>query len=273
MKTIPPLLLLAVLGPVMAQAGALTTAEEVLEFATTQSASYESFTADLTQSMNMLGATMTMTGTMAFKKPARVRMQLNMPMMGQDIFTTIVIGDDKILWQQMDLPAQRQVMKLDFKAIPADHPMVANFKNPTRDLDPQKQLARVKELYTHELLPEEEWRGQKMFVLGGTLRPGAKLAPPEASVLKGLGQNRVFIGQHDGFMHRLEQYDKAGSNVVMRMEFTNLKLNAEIADDQFQYVPAPTANVMDLTQMFLQTQSQPALRDLPPPPNHAPPGH
>lgn len=248
-------LLVAVGGlwPVGVVTGETLSAEEVLEFATAQQERCESFTAEIEQSIQILGSRVSLKGQLEFQKPARMRMQLHLPIMGQETTTTVVMGDDRVLWQQMDLPGQVQVMKMDFNSLPADAPV----KDPTRDVDPRRQLARAREIYTHERLPDRELHGQKMYVLAGTVRPDARLVPSEAAFLKNLGRSLMYIGQEDGFTHRVEQYDVTGTNLVLQVDFRNVQRNVTIAEDRFRYVPPPAATVVDVSVLLRQAPALP----------------
>jgi outer membrane lipoprotein-sorting protein len=59
------------------------------------------------------------------------------------------------------------------------------------------------------------------------------------------------------------QFDKSGTNVAMAMEFSNLKLNADLPDAQFQYIPAPNIKVVNLTEMMLQMNAPQKPHDSP----------
>jgi len=64
-----------------------------------------------------------------------------------------------------------------------------------------------------------------------------------------VGKTRIFIGQTDGFVHRLEQFDKSQTNVIVAMEFKNLKFNQDVPDDKFTFKPPADAHVVDITPM------------------------
>src|SRR5258708_32367144 len=64
------------------------------------------------------------------------------------------------------------------------------------------------------------------------------------------GKMRVSIGRDEGFVHRMEMYDKSLTNLLTPMEFKNLKFNADIPDSTFVYQPVADAHVTDITAMF-----------------------
>jgi len=252
MKRFLGIWLAVVLAAGAARAVELTDADAVLAFAAAKNASYESYTAAFTQSLNMPAMQMQLTGTIAFKRPAQMRMEMN----GAPQHMVMVIGPDQILWQEVVIGGMTNVMKLDLQNVPTNHPAAAMMKDAFSKMDPKDQLSKAKDRYAFTLLAATELHGQRMYVLSGELRADAKLAPQEAAVLATMGKQKLLVGQQDGFLHRLEQFDKAGSNTVLAMDFTELKLNAPLADNLFMYQPAPTANVIDMSQMILQMMSR-----------------
>ena len=235
-----------------APAAELTDAAAVLKYAAAKNASYESYSAAFAQSLAMGATKMQLTGTIAFKRPAQMRLEMNGPPQRM----VLVIGADQILWQEVIIGGMTNVMKMDLQTVPTNHPAAAMLKDSFSRMDPKDQLDKANERYSFALLPATELHGQPMYVLTGELRADAKIAPSE-SVLTTLGKEQIFIGQQDGFLHRMEQFDKAGHTIVSSMEFTNIKLNTPLADNLFRYRPSPVANVIDMTQIILQMLSRP----------------
>jgi outer membrane lipoprotein-sorting protein len=109
-----------------------------------------------------------------------------------------------------------------------------------------------------------------MYVLDGTFKKAALTNQQVATIAAMVGKTRIYVGQSDGFVHRLEQYDKSMTNLVMSMEFKNLKFNPDVPDSTFVYQPPANAQVMDITQMMSQ-RGQPPSGGAPPPDSSAPP--
>ncbi len=250
MKRFLKFYLVVALATVAAHAAELTDADAVLEFAVAKQASYESYTATLTQSMTM--PAMQMTGTLAFKRPAQMQMQMNgaLPML-------IVFGSDHIFWQEMIKGGVTNVMKMDLENVPANNPAVAMMKESLTRMDPQAQLVKAKERCAFTLLPPTELQGQRMYVLVGETRADAKLSPQEAAMAAKFGNHKLLIGQQDGFLHRFEIFDKAGSNAVITLDIANLKFNTPLAEELFIYKPAPGVHVIDMSQALLQMMNRP----------------
>ena len=261
--------LIVVLTAAPVRAAELATADAVLDFAAAKNAGYESYSAAFVQSMNMPAIpdqhipafNKQLTGTIWFKRPAAMRMELaSLPQR-----MVMVIGPDQIMWQEVIMGGQTNVMKMDLQSVPSNHPAAVMLKDSFKGMDPQAQLARAKERYAFTLLPATVLHSQPMYVLAGEIRPGATLTAQELAVVNYMGQLKLFIGQQDGFMHRFENLDKAGSNTVLQMEFTDFHFNTPLADKLFVYQPAPNANVIDFAQMLLQMLNRPAT---PPTPGH-----
>ena len=238
---------------VIASAQELKTPQQIIDFAESKSAAYKSWSADYAQSMSMFGNHMEVSGAVVQKPPHRVWMQLDMPIMGQHSQMTMVLGPDGVMWQVMKMGTQQQIMKMDMNKLGSNVLAQAGMQgNPVDQFDPAKQLETTKGMCDFRVGATKELEGQPMYILEGALKPAALTNQQMATLATMVGRTRVFIGQTDGFVHRLEQYDKSLTNLVMAMAFKNLKFNQDVADSTFVYHPPPDAQVMDMTQMMLQ---------------------
>ncbi len=233
----------------------LSEVARIQEFTTTKLTSYQSWTADYIQTMSTMGAQMKITGEVQCEPPRKMRLALAMEMMGQPMTMTMVMGADQIMWQDMIMAGQRQVMKMDMSKVgPATAAKFGPGGDASQNLDPVKQWEQARQLYSFTVLPAAELHGQKMHVLEGTLKPGAQTNHPAAAMF---GKLRLHIGQADGFMHQIEMFEKDATNVVMRQEFTNLKFNEPLPADTFRFTPPPGVPVVDMTDMVIQMQGAP----------------
>jgi outer membrane lipoprotein-sorting protein len=234
----------------VATAEELKTAEQIMGFSSAKVATYKTWSADYTQSMSMLGAPMTINGRLLQKLPRKMWMQLEMPMMGQKGKMTMILGDDGIMWQIMETGPQPQIMKVDVSRIYSNTMNLTGAKfNPIDQMDPSKHWVATKEMYDYRKVDARERDGQGVYVMEGLLKPGAVTNQQMAAEAARVGKMRASIGQSDGFIHRLEQYDKSLTNVIMTMEFKNLKFNVDIPDATFIYRPPADAKVTDMTPM------------------------
>jgi outer membrane lipoprotein-sorting protein len=142
--------------------------------------------------------------------------------------------------------------------------------NPLDQFNPAKQLDITRDMCDLNVGATGELQGQPMYVLEGPMKQAALTNAQLAAMAAMVGKTRVFIGQTDGFVHRLEQYDRSQTNLVMAMEFKTLKFNQDIPDSTFVYQPPPDAQVMDITQT-MQQRAQPPAGDVAPPSSPPPP--
>ncbi len=267
MKRILAIVAVAAGLAVVGRAEESTSAESVVKFATAKLAEYKAWSADYLQSMSAMGGTMTITGEMITKQPKRMRMDVNMPMMGKNITMTMIMGADGIMWQDMNMGGQRQVMKMDMNKVGAAMSSKMGLNgDPTQQMDPAKQWAALQQMFAFKLLPAAEIEGQKMHVLEGTMLPGALTNQQMAAAAQFIGKMRVYVGQQDGFTHKTEMVGKDGTNVVMTQEFKNLKFNPDIPDDTFVFTPPADVRIVDMTDMVNKMNSGAA-----PSPHSAPP--
>lgn len=234
------------------------TAQEIMDFADSKMAAYKSWSADYSQSMNVLGSQVAMSGQVVQKSPHGVWMQLDVPVMGQHSQITMVMNQDGIVWQVVQIGSQRQIMKMDVNKIGSNALAQAGVTgNPLDQFDPRKQLETTRAMCNFNLVKGKEFDSEPMYVLDGTWKQAAFTDRHMAMAAAMVGKTRLFIGQTDGFIHRMEQYDKSQTNLVVAMELKNLKFNQDVPDSTFVYHPPADARVVDITPMVgAQTQPQ-----------------
>ncbi|MCG3147899.1 MAG: hypothetical protein PCFJNLEI_01340 [Verrucomicrobiae bacterium] len=245
------LLILAITAT--AHTAELTNAAAVLEFVLRQSAQYNAFAADFIQTQWLLDTPTQMTGTIHFQKPAQTRLTMHVGATGAPPQQVVaVMGADQILWQETASSGPPTAMKMDLTTLPTNHPAAAMLKNPFDTVDPQRFVARIRNDYTQTLTGTAELNGQKMYILDGTLNPKRKLPGHLAMLTRDQGRQRLLIGQTDGFVHQVQQFDSTNTNLIMTIEFTNLKLNPDLPADLFRYEPTAGVRVIDMTAILLQ---------------------
>jgi outer membrane lipoprotein-sorting protein len=244
----------------VAGAQGLKTAQEIVDFSASKTSAYKTWSGDCNQVVNMMGSQVAMNGQMVQKLPHSMWMQLDMPMMGQQSRLTTIMGQDGIMWQVVQTGAQPQIMKIDMNRIGSNTFAQTGMNiNPLDQFNPSKQWELSKTLYDFTVARSEQLEGQPMYVLEGTWKQAALTNQQVARLASVVGKMRVLIGQDDGFMHRMEQYDKSKTNSLMTMEFKNLKFNPDVPDSTFVYRPPTNAPVMDMTPMVeMQLRAQSA---------------
>ncbi len=242
----------------VAGAQGLKSVQEIMDFSASKTSAYKTWSADCSQVVNMMGSQVAMNGLMVQKLPHSVWMQFNMPMVGQQSKLTAVMGQDGIMWQVVQTGEQPQIMKIDMNRIGSNTFAQTGLTiNPLDQFDPGKQWQLSKTMYDFTVAKAEQFEGQPMYVLEGTWKQAALTNQQVARLASLVGKMRVLIGQNDGFVHRMEQYDKSKTNSFMTMEFKNLKFNPDVPDSTFVYRPPTNAAVMDMTPMVeMQMRAQ-----------------
>jgi outer membrane lipoprotein-sorting protein len=264
--------LLIITSTTLVGAQELKTPQEIMDFAVSKMATYKTWSADYNQSMSLLGSQMTLKGQVVQKPPHRVWMQLEMPAMGQQGQMTMVMGPDGIMWQVVEMGPRHQIMKMDMNKLSTEAAAKAGMKgNPLDQFDPGKQLETTRSMCDFSPVAAKEIDGQSMYVLDGSWKQGALTNQELATITAMVGKTRMFIGQTDGFVHRLEQYDKSKTNIVVAMEFKNLKFNQDVPDSTFVYQPPAGAQVVDMTPMVGAQINGQEGNPAPAPQNAAPP--
>jgi outer membrane lipoprotein-sorting protein len=229
----------------------LKTASEIIAFSSSKIAAYKTWSADYTQNLGLPGGAITINARMIEKLPRKMWLQLDMPMVGQKGKMTMVLGDDGILWRIMETGTQPQIVKLDVTRILSNAANLAGGKfDPLDRVDPTRRWEATKDLYDFQMVNPQPADGQSVYVMEGLLKASAVTNQQVAAEVSRVGKVRVSIGQGDGFLRRLEQYDQTSTNLIMAMEFKNLKLNLDVPDATFVYRPPADAQVTDTTPMM-----------------------
>lgn len=255
-----------------ASAQGLKTAKEIMDFSDAKTAGYKTWSADYSQTANMLGGQMTVNGQMIHKQPGKMWVHLDMPTTERQGKMTMFLGGDGILWQVMDMGTQHQIIKIDVNKVTSNATAQTGVKiDPLAKMDPSKQWEVGKQIFDFSVTEPQKLDGQLMYVMEGSWKPEVLTNQQIAQAVATIGRSRVFIGQNDGFPHRFEQFDKSGTNLVTAMEFRNLKFNVDIADSTFVYLPPADAPVTDMTPMLeMQLQAGKTTRQAPRPSEPAP---
>lgn len=246
------LIILLAVSAGSARAESPKSVEEIFDFSAAKMAEYKTWSANMSQTMKMFGGQMTTEGEITHKLPRQMRMRMNMPMLGQDVKMnmTMVMGVDGIMWQEMNMGGMKRVIKMDMNKAMSNLMVQTGMKiDPLQAMDPSQQWKASKEMFDYSQAGTETIHGQPMYVIEGTWKPAARTNQQVAAMAAFTGKTRLYIGQQDGFVHKMEQFDRSNTNLFMTMELTNLKFNGELPDETFVYKPADGLQVMDMTEM------------------------
>jgi outer membrane lipoprotein carrier protein len=171
------------------------------------------FSADVTQEMTIasLGKTVTSHGTIAFKKPGKLRLEL------KDDEPQTVIADGTMLWLYQ--PKEQQVMKAPFDAA---------FRSTT----PISFLTGV-----GRISDDFEVRLDGGLAAGDTAAAEFALILTPRRASSDVGQLRLLVTRDTFDIRGAEVHDPLGN--ISRLRFDHLRRNSNVPDDQFVFhVPA-----------------------------------
>jgi outer membrane lipoprotein-sorting protein len=195
-----------------------------------------SASADLTQTLALMGQTVEMQGRAWFKIPDRLRVELALSLGDVRVGTTTV-SDGKTLTIYQDLLQTVQTVDLAKLGDPGSA-VGPETQDPS---DPFKGFAQDSIRY----LSEETADGVPCALFEARLKQ-----PAQAGGMVEMDRARLWLGRGDAFPRRLVLMDKQGKE-VMRQAYSNVKINPTVAEDLFVFVPPPGAKVSDGTDAVL----------------------
>jgi outer membrane lipoprotein carrier protein len=178
------------------------------------------FTADVTQEMTIasLGKTVTSHGTIAFKKPGKLRLEVT------DNDPQTVVADGTTLWLYQ--PKEQQVMKAPFDAA---------FRS-TTPISFLTGVGRIADDFDAQLAGGAE--------AGNTDAKATEivliLTPRRAA--SDVGQLRLTVAPDTFDIRGAEVHDPLGN--ISRLRFDRLRRNSRVADDQFVFHVPPGVDVI-----------------------------
>lgn len=174
----------------------------------------EDFVADVTQEMMVasLGKTMVSEGTVAFKKPGRMRWEFDAEE------KQVIVADGETLWFYR--PEEQQVFK-------------AAFDRAFRSTTPISFLTGVGRIGDDfEATLDGETEDGEFWIL--------KLVPKTAD--PDVGQLRLFVSRDDADIRGAEVRDPLGN--VSTLRFRNLRRNVGLKDDRFVFEIPPDVDII-----------------------------
>lgn len=218
---VPVALVPAALVPSAALAS--TDAAEIVRKVQARYDETRDFTADVTQEMTIasLGKTVTAHGTIAFKKPGKLRLEL------KDDEPQTVVADGTTLWLYQ--PKEQQVMKAPFDAA---------FRS-TTPISFLTGVGRISDDFDVQLD-------------GGTATSGTAAGSPSPAELlliltprraaSDVGQLRLTVARDTFDIRGAEVHDPLGN--ISRLRFDRIHRNSGVPDDQFVFHVPPGVDVI-----------------------------
>jgi outer membrane lipoprotein carrier protein len=173
------------------------------------------FTAEVTQEMTIasLGKTTTAHGTVAFKRPGKMRWDLSQ---GDQ---QVIVADGETLWLYQ--PSEKQVLKAPFDAA---------FRA-TTPISFLTGVGRIAQDFDASLDPDDAQGSTEMHLL---------LVPRRDS--SGVGKLRLTVARDSGEIRGAEIHDPLGN--VSRMRFEHIQRNVGLKDEQFNFAVPPGVDVI-----------------------------
>jgi len=172
------------------------------------------FTADVTQEMTIasLGKTTTAHGTLAFKRPGKMRWDLSQ---GEE---QIIVADGETLWLYQ--PSEKQVLKAPFDA-------AFRATTPISFLTGVGKIAQDFDV----ALDGDDAKAGVLYLM---------LVPRRDSA--NIGKLRLTVARDTGEIRGAEIHDPLGN--VSRLRFEHIKRNVGLIDDQFAFQVPPGVDVI-----------------------------
>jgi outer membrane lipoprotein-sorting protein len=200
-----------------------------------KAAAVKSYRADTTTTIQMMGKKMSMPGNIVFKKPKKSRSETVMDM-GAVKMQQIHVSDGKTAW--MYQPKMKMVTRIDLEKVAAETKKEPAGQETTDICKPLQCLQR--ESISH--VRTEEIEGSKVCVFQGL--------PGKSGFQKmpfNLAKMEMWVGADDGVMRKMIMFNDEG-NEVMSQSYTNIQLNIEVADSQFEFTPPEGVQVLNMTE-------------------------
>ncbi len=237
--------------PVQAE---LETTEEVVSWALEQSEAFETWSADMTQSISAGPMPITMTGE-AMGKGDMHRAVMVMEMMGQRIANTTIRDKDKVQWTIVEGPGVSQIMRLDLgkimesaEDIESDFDIEA-FEGSAMDGRFDALMTELHEEANLRLTGTGDVDGVAVYILESDMPEDADVDLTE--MIEGMPQRMILeIGQEDAFPRRFVML-LDDDRELMSMQFTNVEINPDLDEDLFTYTPEEGEEVMDMTDNII----------------------
>lgn len=226
------LILVVCIGIGSAQADQKT--EELIAKMEAKATTINSYRADLTMNMEMMGQKMIYTGKIAFKKPNKSFMDMSTKIGAMDMQQTI-ISDGKTTWTYQ--PKMKIAQKVDLEKIIAETGDNTRQKNGDPS-NPFQSLNRDSVVYVRT----ENIDGKDVYVFQGIPRATEKKDMPFMPAKIEIG-----LDADNGMIRKLVMLNDEGKE-TMSQSYSNVQLNMDIPDSEFEFTPAEGVQVMDMTE-------------------------
>ncbi len=214
----------------------------------------KTWTADMTMKMSTQSMTMEWTGDV-INKGKQSASNMTMEMMGQKMSMRSVADNDGIMWTEINMAGQIQVMKMDAetaKKVLEESGGMSGLPM-SGDMDATQFLKNILDTYQLTAEGKEMLGDVEVYIISATVGDDLKAGLDPEGVMQDAGfsleKMKLAFGVKDGFVR---QYEMMGNDDMpaMTMNYTNVKLNPELDDAVFTYTPPEGAMVQDVAEMM-----------------------
>jgi outer membrane lipoprotein-sorting protein len=228
----------------VSSAEADTKAEELIAKLQAKSGTINSYRADLTMTMDMMGQKMISTGKMAFKEPNKSWMELNTKMGGMEM-NQITVSDGKTTWTHQ--PQMNMVQKIDIERVMAEtgNDMTrqqggGNLSNPLEGFE-RESISYIR---------KDKVEGEGVYVFQGTPKGVQTKNMPFT-----IGKMELWISTKNGMPRKVIIFNKEDKE-IMSQTYSNIEVNIEIPDSQFEFTPPEGVQITDMTEGTINMMKQ-----------------
>ena len=273
-----------------------TEAERLIDEAIKKVAAVKSVSADLNQSVKMLGQSFEIKGRYLKAPESRLYLKLTMSGLPGATGTMLQVCDGETLWTYQQILDSQQYQKLSVKPIferlnsPDLDPMIRDQAfNAFGFSGPEALLVGVRKSIKFDQKDEGEWEGKPVYILRGGWRNREGLIGPDQQPVRPIGwlpayvpsHANLYIGKEDGWPYKLDLLGKVPSVVVdnrpigpdgrrqgklsdverpdpseIHLIYSNVQFGATIRPEEFAFQAPANANVQDATETIVKGLDQ-----------------
>ena len=207
-----------------------------------KAASVTSYQAELSMTMEMMGKRIESKGTVMYKKPDKTRMESEMDM-GTMKMKQVLYNDGTTLWTYQ--PDMKIASRIDIKKVTAE----TKEESAGRQGDISQPFKGFRQ-DSITFIREDKTNNEKVLVFQGIPeKTGVKVMNFTPAKLE------MWIGAGDGLVRRLILFNDEGKE-MMTQSYENIKVNIEVDDSTFAFVPPEGTQVNDMTEATINMFKQ-----------------
>jgi outer membrane lipoprotein-sorting protein len=199
-----------------------------------KASSVTSYQADMNITIEMMGKSLETKGTVIYKKPDKSKMESEMDM-GTMKIKQVSYNDGTTRWIYQ--PDMKTASRIDIKKVAAETKDGAMDQRSSDISQPFKGYQRD----SIKFIREYNTNNEKVLIFQGI---------PEKSGLKMMNLTpakiELWIGAGDGLCRRMILFNDEGKE-MMTQSYENIKINVEVNDSTFSFVPPEGTQVNDIT--------------------------